>query len=265
MAQAETVGEAATTTGDMPQHRRIGPPYAIKYPRRRLVRYTLRTLAGLAIRLFGRLSVSGLENIPKSGPVVLAANHFAFIDPPLVLRASPRLVEFVGGARNPGAPGWTPSFPAMWGVIRAYRGTFSRSTLDQSIGVLEQGGVLGIFPEGGNWATVLRPARPGAAFIAIHTGAPIVPVSITGAVGFLGKQSRKASVTFHPAILPPSTTLTGRARRVALDAFGDEIMARIASGLPDADRGKFSSCPEARAAAEAVSAYPFDAPEMRGI
>ncbi|MEL6752767.1 MAG: hypothetical protein AAFO57_01975, partial [Pseudomonadota bacterium] len=72
-------------------------------------------------------------------------------------------------------------------------------------------------------------------------------------------------VTFHVPIPAPQIAAKGRVRRAALDDFGAQVMARIAEGLPDDLRGRHSSCPDARAAAEAVSAYPFDAPEMRGI
>ena len=51
--------------------------------------------------------------------------------------------------------------PLAWGFIRAHRGGFSRSAFRESLEVLAHGGVLGIFPEGGSWATLLRPVRPG--------------------------------------------------------------------------------------------------------
>ena len=77
--------------------------------------------------------------------MILAASHFNFIDPPLVLYASPRMVEFIGGAKRPNSPTWAQLIPQAWGFIRAYRGGFSRSTFRLSLSVLQQGGVLGIF------------------------------------------------------------------------------------------------------------------------
>ena len=68
--------------------------------------------------------------------------------------------------------------PQLWGFIRAYRGGFSRSTFKQSLSVLAQDGVLGIFPEGGSWASLLRPAR--LAYIAMQSQASVVR-GITGA------------------------------------------------------------------------------------
>lgn len=243
----------------------MGKADHIRYPRRRAVRRVLRAMTGRLIHHFGELDVQGLENVPREGPVILAANHFNFVDPPLLLYTSPRMVEFIGGAQRPNSPFWAQMIPKMWGFIRAYRGGFSRSTLRQAISVLDQEGVLGIFPEGGSWAALLRPARPGLGFIAQQASAPVVPISICGAENLLGGQKQPVTVIFHPSVAPPQTTLKGKARRAELDAYSDVIMAQIARGLPDAQRGKFASAPDARAAAEAVSAYPFDAPDMRGM
>jgi len=222
-------------------------------------------LTNVAIRLFGKLEVEGRENVPKTGPVILAPNHFNFVDPPLILATSPRHTEFIGGNQNPGAPPWAGLFPKLWGIIPAIRGGFARSTLRSSLQVLGQGGVMGIFPEGGNWAEVLRPARPGIAYLAAHSETPVVPVSIIGAEDLLGWPRTPVKVIYHPPIPAPQIKAKGTAKREALDAYGDEIMAVIASGLPEAQQGKFSTCPDARAAALAVSAFPFEQDHMRGM
>lgn len=245
--------------------RGMGADTDLKYPRRRAVRAVLRTLTQGAIKVFGKLEVEGLEHVPKSGPVILAPNHFNFVDPPLILATSPRLVEFIGGHQNPGAPPWAGIFPKLWGIIPAYRGSFSRSTLRASQQVITQEGVLGIFPEGGNWAEVLRPARPGMAYLAIESGAPIVPVSIIGAEKLLGWPRSPVQVIYHPPITAPVITAKGQAKRAAIDSFGHEVMRVIASKLSKAQQGAFSTCPDARAAAEAVSAFPFEQDHMRGM
>ena len=110
--------------------------YPIQYPRRTISRGVLRQLTGRLIHLMADLQISGLEHVPASGPVILAANHFNFVDPPLLLYASPRMVEFIGGANRPNSPTWAQMIPLAWGFIRAYRGGFSRSTFRESLGVL---------------------------------------------------------------------------------------------------------------------------------
>ncbi|MEM9938763.1 MAG: lysophospholipid acyltransferase family protein [Pseudomonadota bacterium] len=243
----------------------MGADNYVIYPRRKAIRGVLWFLTNIAIRLFGRLKVEGLENIPKAGPVLLAPNHFNFVDPPLILATSPRMVEFIAGNRNPGAPPWAGMFPRLWGIIPAFRGSVALSTLRSSKQVLDQDGVLGIFPEGGNWAEVLRPARPGLAFLAAQNGTPVVPITIIGAEKLLGWPRTDVTVIYHEPIAAPVIKSTGPAKRAEIDAFGDEIMAAIASALPEAQQGKFSACPDARAAAEAVSAFPFEQAHMRGM
>ena len=236
---------------------------AITYPRRRLVRGLLRGVSSALIHTLSKLELVGREHVPLTGKVILAANHFDFVDPALVLYASPRMVEFIGGANRPNSPGWAQQIPKAWGFIPAYRGGFSRSTFDLSLSVLEQGGVLGVFPEGGSWANLLRPARPGLPFIAEKSGASVVPVSISGAENVLGGPRRTLAIRFHPPVAPP-TIDRGSPRRAQLDAYGENIMSIIASGLPDAQRGRFSSDPDARAAALAVSDFPFHGEHLRG-
>ncbi|GAB5458639.1 MAG: lysophospholipid acyltransferase family protein [Henriciella sp.] len=243
----------------------MGADNYLKYPRRRIIRSVLWFLTNVAIRLFGRLQVEGRENVPKSGPVILAPNHFNFVDPPLILATSPRLVEFIGGNVRPNSPPWAQIFPRLWGIIPAFRGSIARSTLRSSLQVLDQDGVLGIFPEGGNWADVLRPARPGVAYLSARSDTPVIPVSIIGAETLLGWPRSPVKVIYHPPIKAPDITAKGPAKRAAIDAFGDQIMAAIASALPEAQQGKFSACPKARAAAMAVSAFPFEQAHMRGM
>ncbi|MEO0817092.1 MAG: lysophospholipid acyltransferase family protein [Pseudomonadota bacterium] len=243
----------------------MGEVYTYRYPRRRAVRAVLRGTTRALLAALSRMEVRGLEHLPGEGPVILAPNHFTFVDPPVILAATPRMVEFVGGADRVNSPKWSRMIPKMWGFIPAYRGAFSRSTLRGALEILEQGGVMGIFPEGGNWAGLLRPARPGMAYLAATSGARVVPVSIEGAEHVLTGTRAPLKVTYHAPVSAPVITSRGRVRREALDAYGAEIMARIAEGLPDDLRGAHSACPDARAAAEAVSAYPFHTPEMRGI
>ena len=238
--------------------------YSLKYPRKTRRRRVLRGVIGFLVNRLGDLEIEGEEHIPASGPVIIAANHFNFVDPPLLIYATPRMVEFIGGAQRPNAPFWAKQIPKWYGFIHAFRGGYGRSTFRQSLDVLKQDGVLGIFPEGGSWATLLRPARPGLAYLASKSGAPVVPISIIGAENLIGGKKQPVKIIYHQPVPAPVITATGRDRRLALDQFSQTIMARIASGLPDDQRGMHSTCPEARTAAEAVSAYPYDAPDLRG-
>lgn len=217
------------------------------------------------IRVFGRLEIEGLDNIPTSGPVILAPNHFHFSDAPLLMAACPRHLEFIGGAQMPDAPFWAGFLPKLWGYIPTNRGGPSRRTLQAALDVLSQDGVLGIYPEGGSWAATVRPARPGVAFLAASSGATVIPVSIIGACELLKKGRSVVKLVFHPAMPQLKTEGRGADRRARLDAWGDQLMQVISTGLPDIQRGRFSNDSSARDYAETVSAWPFEEDGMRGM
>jgi 1-acyl-sn-glycerol-3-phosphate acyltransferase len=236
------------------------------YPRRRLIRSLLQPLARLALATLTDLRVIGRENLPKEGPLLVVANHFSFIDPVAMVGAACWPLEFVGGFQMPNAPASVTWIPKLWGYYPVFRGSVSRGALQASEAVLAQRGVLGIFPEAGNWATVLRPARPGAAFLAVRTGAPILPMGFDGLTNVFPhlRQGRRACVTLRIGrpFGPFCAEGKGRARRQQLDAIGHEIMERIAELIPSERRGHYSDDPAIRDAAQGTEIYPWaDAPE----
>jgi 1-acyl-sn-glycerol-3-phosphate acyltransferase len=232
------------------------------YPRRRVLRGLLRRVTQVMFAGLMDLQIVGQENLPKNGPLLVVANHFSFIDPVAMVRVAPWPIEFVGGFRMPNAPAWTARIPKIWGYYPIYRGTASRDGLRAAETVLAQGGVLGIFPEAGNWATVLRPARPGAAFLASRTGAPILPMGFHGLLDVFPRlrERRRARVTLRigKPFGPFHVTGRGRARRRQLEEIGHEIMGRIAELIPPERRGHYSDDPAIRAAAQGTEVYPWD-------
>jgi 1-acyl-sn-glycerol-3-phosphate acyltransferase len=232
------------------------------YPRRRLLRGLLRQLTHAAFAVLADLRVVGRENIPQNGPLLVVANHFSFIDPVAMVRVTPWPLEFVGGFRMPNAPAVLTWIPKVWGYYPVYRGTASRDALRAAEAVLAQDGVLGIFPEAGAWAQVLRPARPGAAFLAARTGARILPMGFDGLHDIFPclRKLRRAHVTVRVGMPfgPFRATGRGRARRQQLEAIGHEIMRRIAELLPPERRGHYSDDPAIRAAAQGTEVYPWD-------
>ena len=229
--------------------------------RRRPLRFLLKQLSIPAFAALTRLEILGEENLPKSGPLLLVGNHFSFIDPVAVVRIAPWPVEFVGGAFNPGAPSWTRIIPFLWGYHKLYRGTGARDALRAAEELVKRGGVLNIFPEGGNWAAVLRPPRPGTAFLAARTGAPVLPVGFYGFTDVfpgLGRGRRaRATVNIGKPIGPFSADGSGRSHRRRLDEIGHEIMRAIAELLPPELRGCYSDDPAVREAARGTERYPW--------
>jgi 1-acyl-sn-glycerol-3-phosphate acyltransferase len=232
-----------------------------RYPRRRLSRSLLRGLVHVLLALLTDLEITGQENIPRKGPLIVVANHFSFIDPVAMIRVTPWPLDFLGGFHNPGAPPIVTGLPKLWGFYPVHRGTASRYALRAAEAVLAQGGVMGVFPEAGNWATVLRPARPGAAFLAARTGARLLPMGFDGLVDVFPslRRGRRARVTLRigEPFGPFEATGQGRERRRQLDEIGHEIMRRIAELIPPERRGHYSDDPAIRAAAKGTEIYPW--------
>jgi 1-acyl-sn-glycerol-3-phosphate acyltransferase len=229
--------------------------------RRRPIRWLLKQLSVPAFHLLTRLEIRGEENLPKEGPLLVVGNHFSFIDPVVCVRMAPWPIEFVGGAVNPHAPLWTRIIPVLWGYHKLYRGTGSRDGLRAAEDILRKKGFLSIFPEGGNWATVLRPARPGTAFLAARTGASLLPVGLYGFTGVfpaLGR-GRRAHVTVNigKPFGPFQANGSGRQHRLQLEQISHEIMAHISDLLPPELRGHYSDDPAIRAAARGTEIYPW--------
>ncbi len=228
---------------------------------RRPVRFLLKKLSIPAFALLTRLEIAGEENLPQKGPLLVAGNHFSFIDPVAFVRMAPWPIEFVGGAETPHAPAWTRIIPFLWGYHKLYRGTGSRDALRAGEEILKKGGFLGIFPEGGNWATVLRPPRPGIAFLATRSGARILPVGLYGFTGVFpalrGGKRAQVTVRIGKPFGPFTATGYGRERRKQLDEIGHEIMRHIAELLPPGLRGHYSEDPAIREAAKEAEIYPW--------
>jgi 1-acyl-sn-glycerol-3-phosphate acyltransferase len=234
-----------------------------RFMNRKIIRSTLKFLSIPAFALLTDLEIIGQENLPRQGPLLVVGNHFSFIDPAAFVRMAPWEVEFVGGADNPHAPVATRVFPRLWGYQRLYRGTGARGALRNAEQHLRDGGILGIFPEGGNWATVLRPARPGTAFLSTRTGARLLPVGLYGFTEVFPSlyRGKRAKVTINigtPFGPFEVSTSDSRRRRKQLDEIGHEIMGQIASLLPPELRGHYSEDPAIRAAAQGTEKYPWE-------
>jgi 1-acyl-sn-glycerol-3-phosphate acyltransferase len=233
----------------------------IIYPRRVFIRKFCKLLAKGAFGILSDLRIEGKENLPKTGPLLVIANHFSFIDPVAVLHALPYPIEFVGGAEFPHAPGIVKFLPEIWGYYPVFRGTGSRYALRAAEEILKQDGLLGIMPEGGSWAEVLRPARPGAAYLAAQTGAKVLPLGIHGLNDIFPikfGQRPKAVIRIGKPVGPFTTTGRGRERREQLDQIGHELMKSIAALIPDQYRGFLADDPAIREAARGTELYPWE-------
>lgn len=237
------------------------------YPRRRFIRGLIRPILAAAFGTLSDFKIEGAENLPDHGPLLVAANHFSFVDPPVVIRALPWPLDFVGGFQMPNAPAVVTFLPSVWGYYPVFRGRSSRNALVAAQAVMAQEGVLGIFPEGGSWATVLRPPRPGVAFLAARTRARILPIGLDGCdqlfprlrKGRRGRITVRIGKPFGPFEFGSRT----REDRRSIDELGHELMRKIAELLPPERRGFYSEDPIIREAAKGTEIYPW-ANEVEG-
>jgi len=202
----------------------------------------LRFLGRLVARGLYRLSVSGAENVPRSGGVLLCMNHLGGGDGPLVVAFCPRPLAGIGKAEILSWPlaGW---IARMYGMLPVRRGEPDRATLQAALDVLRGGGALLIAPEGRESPTgALILAKDGAAFLALNSRVPIVPVALTGAtwqaVVAQWRRLRRARVTLTfgvPFDLPP---LASRKDATTL------IMRQIAGLLPPEYQGVYREAGE---------------------
>jgi len=202
------------------------------YPSVWLVKSLLLTLT--------RFQVVGGGNVPKTGPLIVVSNHLSRADPPIIGAGIPRRIVFMAKEE-------LFHSPLMALVVKGF-GAFpvrkqgaDRDALRQAQEVLEKGLALGVFPEGTRSKTaVLQPGMLGAAFIALRTGAPVLPVGIYGT-----EELRGAGLLRHPAITinigEPFTVAPaqGRVTRQALQDLTAYIMERIAQLLPPRYQGVY--------------------------
>jgi len=133
------------------------------------------------LRAWLDVTCTGLENVPVAGPVILAANHLAFIDSPLVMHSLSRPVAFLGKSEYLEHPVTRRLFPVTGMLPLDRSGRRARITLDRVQEILDAGGVVGVHPEGTRSRDgLLNPGNPGVAQMALRAGAPIVPVALVG-------------------------------------------------------------------------------------
>lgn len=188
-------------------------------------------------RLLWRPRIVGRNNVPKSGAVLLASNHLSFMDSVVITLVSPRSVSFLAKAEyftGSGFRGWlSRSFFSSIGAIPVVRGAGSaaQDALDSGLQVLKHGGAFAIYPEGTRSLDGrLYRGHTGVAWLALTSGAVVIPVALTGTqqlqpVGSKRLHFARITVEFGAPLdlSVHGAASSGRARRKATD----EIMAAI--------------------------------------
>lgn len=147
-----------------------------------------KALFGTVVGLTNGFQVEGMENLPKSGPAIIVANHVSMWDPIVLGTVFPRHVAFMSKKELFERPIVAMVLRGL-GAFRVKRGQSDRDAIRQALDVLKSGGLVGIFVEGTRNRSgkgFLQP-QPGAAMLALKSGAPIIPVALLNTSRILKK------------------------------------------------------------------------------
>jgi 1-acyl-sn-glycerol-3-phosphate acyltransferase len=185
-----------------------------------------------------RPHVRGRENVPASGPFIIASNHLSFIDSMAIPLMSPRRVGYLAKAEyftTPGLKGWfTRTLFTALGALPVERQTHraAQEALDTAMTVLKAGGGFGIYPEGTRSRDGrLARGKTGVAWLALTADCPVVPVGVAGTdrvqpIGASWPRPHRFSVTFGEPLTFPEhkgKAGNGRVRREVTDRIMEAI------------------------------------------
>jgi 1-acyl-sn-glycerol-3-phosphate acyltransferase len=139
-----------------------------------------RPTIGTFVRVVAPLRVYGSERVPANGGLVVAANHFSWIDPPALGAASPRTLYYMAKVEAHRVPG-LGQLMRTFGAFPVRRGESDRDAVRTMRQIVRDGNALGMFAEGTRQrGGVPGPVQAGAAMVAINEGVPLVPAAIHG-------------------------------------------------------------------------------------
>jgi cytidylate kinase len=196
------------------------------------------------LRLFTRYEVSGQENFPAGGPLLVVFNHIAHLDGLLVVANMPLEVEAITLSDLYDLP-VAGHLLRLYGTIPVHRDAYDREVLRLAFGVLAEGKVLALAPEARiSPSCTMERGRRGAAYLALRSGAPLLPIGLTGTETVLTDLPRLRRPHLTVNIGAPfhlqGPLARGAERRAQLEAGRDEIMRRIAALLPEKYRGVYA-------------------------
>lgn len=189
-----------------------------------------------------RVDAGALARVPARGPLIVAANHINFLEVPVLY---PRLLPrpLTGLVKAQSFHNGFALFFRLTDAIPIHRGESDAAAFRKALAALKANYLLGIAPEGTRSGTGrLLPGHPGVAVLALHSGAPVLPLAYWGGEAFWSNLTRLRRTDFHIAVDQPYRVELGgeRASQAVRQAIADEIMIRIAALLPAPYRGVYA-------------------------
>ena len=191
----------------------------------------IRFLVVSICRTYCRMTVSGQENIPQTGPFILAPVHRSYIDTPIASGCTRRRMRFMGKDSM-----WKRQ-PLNWmlsalGAFPVTRGSADREAIMRAIQVLKSGEPLVLFPEGERKSgPVVQPLMDGAAYVACKAGVSIIPVGIGGSERVMGKGAKfiypRKLVVIIGKPIPVPASVDGRMPRSAVKEVTTQLHEQL--------------------------------------
>jgi 1-acyl-sn-glycerol-3-phosphate acyltransferase len=212
-------------------------------------------LADVLVRSIWRLRVHGAGHVPPFGPVIVAANHLSNLDGPLLFGASPRPLHVLVKSEA-----FVP--PLSWllhavGQVPVSRWSIDRTAIDVALAVLARGDALGMFPEGSRGDGEMQRIQSGIAYLALRSGAAVVPVALLGSrpdgggIASLPLPGRRLDVVFGR---PHQLSVGGPRSRSAVTAATTELRAVFVVHVRDAAIVSGHALPRPRGTTGSVAA-----------
>ncbi len=184
----------------------------------------MKVVLRILFKIFLRLEIKGIENIPLNGPLVIASNHLSLLDPPVIGVAATRKVHFMAKQEL-----FIPVLGDIYKLLGAFpvkRGGADRTAIKYAIDLMLAGGVLAIFPEGTRSKTgALGKAEPGTLMMAAKAKSVILPACVKGTdLKRQGKLWPKVSVFFgNPIYFPKDRPINKELLHELTDTLMQEI------------------------------------------
>jgi 1-acyl-sn-glycerol-3-phosphate acyltransferase len=196
----------------------------------------------IATDMMCRIDAPDLDKVPMHGPLIVYSNHTGQIEVAVLFsHLQPR--PLTGWAK---VESWDNAFLNwlfnLWHVIPVRRGEGDTTALRKAVSALENGSIFGIAPEGTrNITGRLKRAHPGVVMLALHSGAPLLPVAHWGGENFLKNLAHLKRTDFHVRVGEPFYLKTAGVRitREVRQQIVDEMMYRLAQLLPHEYRGEY--------------------------
>jgi 1-acyl-sn-glycerol-3-phosphate acyltransferase len=197
----------------------------------------VRLLGRLVLPAAFRIDIVGRENFPRRGPLLVVGNHVAVMEAVLMTVFAPWQIELLG-ARDIPHERMTEIAIRIFGCIPVRRGHVDRPALSKALGVLEQGGVIGVFPEGGIWEAGAMRAQTGVAWLSYRAASPVLPIGFSGTLGALGAALKLRRPKLRMRIgqpIPAADPPAGQARKAYLQEYATQVVEAIKALLPPDD------------------------------